>query len=421
MNLYIFEDEVYKNFLPLTHFRTVFELRCGCMTLKEKIESTLKITHPILLSRQYLSNYLREVFPNNKINELFSDTPLLVNGRVLPTKDFVKKLMDKKGKETVFINGDTVVAAVLSPKTWAAIFKNCVDNLFNIKCFDGIPTLEVYAELVNYPWNLIRINGNQILKDFILMSASIKRKVAGKIHKGVSLINRRKIIIGSGSEIFPGVVLNATDGPVVIGKDVTVMSNAVINGPVFIGDHSLVKVGAKIYPNTSIGEMCKVGGEIEGTIIQSYSNKQHDGYLGHAYIGSWVNIGADTNNSDLKNNYSNVKVMLNGKLIDTGMVHFGMLIGDHTKTGINMMFDTGTIIGAACNLYGAGLPPRYIPSFVRGSVDNPYKTHSAEMALETATLAMSRRNVNSTQSFIQLFKKVFELTQSEREAGKIIL
>jgi UDP-N-acetylglucosamine diphosphorylase/glucosamine-1-phosphate N-acetyltransferase len=390
------------------------------MTLKEKIESAFKTTRPILLSRQYLSNYLRDIFPKNKINESFSDTPLLINGRALPSKDFVKKIMDKKGKETVFINCNTVVAAVLSSKTWASISQNCVDNLFNIKCFEGLPMFDVDAELVNYPWDLIRINGDQIQKDYNLMSASIKRKVAGKIHKGVSLINRKKIIIGSGSEIFPGVVLNATDGPVVIGKDVTLMSNAVINGPVFIGDRSLVKVGAKIYPNTSIGEMCKVGGEIDGTIIQSYSNKQHDGYLGHAYIGSWVNIGADTNNSDLKNNYSNVKVMLNGKLMDTGMVHFGMLIGDHTKTGINMMFDTGTIIGAACNLYGAGLPPRYIPSFVRGSVDNPYKTHSVEMALETATFAMSRRNVSSTQSFIQLFKKAFELTQSEREAGKII-
>lgn len=421
MNLYIFEDEVYKNFLPLTHFRTVCELRCGCMTLKEKIESALKITRPILLSRQYLSNYLREVFPKNKINETFSDTPLLVNGRILPTKDFVKNLLVKKGKERVLISGNTVVAAVLSPKTWASVSQKCIDNLFSIKCFDGIPSFEVDAELVSYPWDLIRINGDQIRKDFILMSASIKRKIAGKIHKGVSLIKKKNIIIGSGSEIFPGVVINATHGPVVIGKDVTVMSNAVINGPVFIGDHSLVKVGAKIYPNTSIGEMCKVGGEIDGTIIQSYSNKQHDGYLGHAYIGSWVNIGADTNNSDLKNNYSNVKVMHNGKLIDTGMVHFGMLIGDHTKTGINMMFDTGTIIGAACNLYGAGLPPRYIPSFVRGSVDNPYKTHSVEMALETAKIAMSRRNVSSSQSFIQLFKKVFELTQTEREAGKIIL
>ena len=198
------------------------------------------------------------------------------------------------------------------------------------------------------------------------------------------------------------------------------MSNAVITGPAFIGDHSLVKVGAKIYPNTSIGEVCKVGGEIDGTIIQSYSNKQHDGYLGHAYVGSWVNIGADTNNSDLKNNYSNVKVMLNGKLQDTGMQHFGTLIGDHSKIGINMMFDTGTIIGVACNLYGAGLPPRYVPSFVRGSVDNPYKTHSVEMAIETAKIVMSRRDVNFYPSYEQLLRKVFELTQSDRDAAKII-
>jgi UDP-N-acetylglucosamine diphosphorylase/glucosamine-1-phosphate N-acetyltransferase len=248
------------------------------------------------------------------------------------------------------------------------------------------------------------MNGGQIKNDFRLILSSLKRKISGKIHKGASLINKKEIIVGTGSEIFPGVVLDATNGPIIIGKDVTIMSTAVIAGPAFIGDNSIVKVGAKIYPNTSIGEVCKVGGEIDGTIIQSYSNKQHDGYLGHAYVGSWVNIGADTNNSDLKNNYSNVKVMLNGKLKDTGMQHF----------------DTGSIIGVACNLYGAGLPPRYVPSFVRGSADNPYKTHSVEMVLETAKIVMNRRNVNLSPAYEQLFRKVFELTESDRDAAKII-
>jgi UDP-N-acetylglucosamine diphosphorylase/glucosamine-1-phosphate N-acetyltransferase len=419
MKIYIFEDEGYKNFLPLTYFTPVYNLRCGCFTLKEKLEKYFK-SNSAFLVRDYLADYLREVFPKQKINELTPDDALLINGRLIADKELVRKIKYKKDEDKVFINQETLVAAHFSSKTFKSLYEKCGNHIPDISCLSEFPVHEIDSQLVNHPWDLIRINGDQTKKDYGLISSSLKRKIAGKIHKGASLICKMEIIVGSGSEIFPGVVLNATGGPIVIGKDVTIMSNAVITGPAFIGDQSLVKVGAKIYPNTSIGEVCKVGGEIDGTIIQSYSNKQHDGYLGHAYVGSWVNIGADTNNSDLKNNYSNVKVMLNGKLQDTGMQHFGTLIGDHSKTGINMMFDTGTIIGASCNLYGAGLPPRYIPSFVRGSVDNTYKTHSVEMALETAKIVMIRRDVNLSPSYEQLFRKVFELTQLDRDAAKII-
>jgi UDP-N-acetylglucosamine diphosphorylase/glucosamine-1-phosphate N-acetyltransferase len=419
MKIYIFEDEVYNNFLPLTYFNPIYNLRCGCFTLREKLEKYFK-SNSAFLVHDDLTDYLREVYPKQKVNELTLDDALLINGRLIAEKELVSKIKYKKDEDKVFVSQETLVAAHLSQKTFKSLFEKYGSHLTDISNLSEFPVHEIYSQLVNYPWDLIRMNGGQIKNDFRLILSSLKRKISGKIHKGASLINKKEIIVGTGSEIFPGVVLDATNGPIIIGKDVTIMSTAVIAGPAFIGDNSIVKVGAKIYPNTSIGEVCKVGGEIDGTIIQSYSNKQHDGYLGHAYVGSWVNIGADTNNSDLKNNYSNVKVMLNGKLKDTGMQHFGTLIGDHSKTGINMMFDTGSIIGVACNLYGAGLPPRYVPSFVRGSADNPYKTHSVEMVLETAKIVMNRRNVNLSPAYEQLFRKVFELTESDRDAAKII-
>jgi UDP-N-acetylglucosamine diphosphorylase / glucose-1-phosphate thymidylyltransferase / UDP-N-acetylgalactosamine diphosphorylase / glucosamine-1-phosphate N-acetyltransferase / galactosamine-1-phosphate N-acetyltransferase len=419
MKIYIFEDDGYKNFLPLTYCKPVYDLRCGCFTIREKVEKNFKHKCNIL-TRPYLADFLREELPQYKVNQYISEDALLVNGRLIADKDVVKAIKYKKGKDKLFVNGEVLVAAYISRQTFKSLFEKCGNKLPYMSCLSDLPTHEVDVRLVNYPWDIIRNNGDEIRKDFQLMLSTISRKIAGKLHKGTSLINKREIIIGSGTEIFPGVVLNAIDGPIILGRNITVMSNAVICGPAFIGDDSIVKVGAKIYPNSSIGQVCKVGGEIDGTIIQSYSNKQHDGYLGHAYIGNWVNIGADTNNSDLKNNYSNVKVMLDGKLVDSGMKHFGMLIGDHSKTGINMMFDTGTVIGMGCNLYGAGLPSRSVPSFVSGSADVPYKTHTLEQFLETAKIVMSRRNLKMSLVYEKLIRKVFDLTQAERDAAKII-
>ena len=178
------------------------------------------------------------------------------------------------------------------------------------------------------------------------------------------------LFIGNETVIKPGVVIDASNGPVYIGKDVEVNANSVIEGPVCIGDNSLVKSFAAIKENVSTGKVCKLGGEIEDSVIMPYSNKQHSGFLGHAYLGSWVNLGADTNCSDLKNNYSSIKVNLNGKHIDTGHRFLGLIMGDHSKTGINTMFNTGTITGFSCNIFGSGFPDKFIPSFTWGGAEN---------------------------------------------------
>jgi UDP-N-acetylglucosamine diphosphorylase/glucosamine-1-phosphate N-acetyltransferase len=186
-----------------------------------------------------------------------------------------------------------------------------------------------------------------------------------------------------------------------------------IQGPAFIGKGSVVKAHSSIYHDTSIGEVCKVGGEIEATIIHSYTNKQHDGFLGHSYIGSWVNLGASTNNSDLKNNYSSVSVLIKGKNVDTKSQFVGLIMGDHSKTAINTMFNTGTIVGVSSNIFGSGFPPRYIPSFSWGGSDF-IRNYDIEKCLEVARVVLGRRKIQLTQAEEELLRDVYEMTKHEK-------
>jgi UDP-N-acetylglucosamine diphosphorylase/glucosamine-1-phosphate N-acetyltransferase len=231
----------------------------------------------------------------------------------------------------------------------------------------------------------------------------------GKIDRGSHLLGKENIFLGKGSRIMPGVVLDAEEGPIWIGQNTRVLPNAVLRGPLAIGDHCLVKIAAKIYENTSVGPVCKVGGEIEGCIIQEFSNKQHDGFLGHSYLGAWINIGADTNNSDLKNNYGEISVYLNDRSINTGKRFLGLTMGDHSKTGINTMFNTGTVVGVNCNIYGEGFPPKFIPSFSWGGAAG-FREFQFEKALEVAKIVMDRRKVTFTDHHLKLFEAVKQLS-----------
>jgi len=203
------------------------------------------------------------------------------------------------------------------------------------------------------------------------------------------------------------VVLHSQTGPIYIDRDVHILPHTAIEGPCYIGPGSIIKMGAKIYGGCSIGPVCKVGGEVENLIMQGYSNKQHEGYLGHAYIGEWCNFGADTNNSDLKNNYRNVKVQVNGRLVDTGQLFVGLFMGDHCKTGINTMFNTGTVVEVGCNIYGAGFPPRYIHAFVWGGPELEVK-YDLEKTLATARAAMQRRGKSLTPAKHQVLQHLYE-------------
>ncbi|RMF63700.1 MAG: glucose-1-phosphate thymidylyltransferase [Calditrichaeota bacterium] len=266
-------------------------------------------------------------------------------------------------------------------------------------------------EWIDYPWDLVRHNPAEVERDF---DAELgKGRIDGQVSSHAVLVKQERIFVGKGSVVKAGVVVDASEGPVWLGQDVTVLPNAVILGPAYVGDHSVVKVGAKIYGGTSIGEVCKVGGEVEGSIIHSHSNKQHEGFLGHAYLGQWVNLGADTNNSDLKNNYGNVKVYVEGELVDSGSQFVGLFMGDHSKTGINTMFNTGTVVGVMSNVFGADFPPKFVPSFAWGGRAGLVE-HELEKALQTARAVMARRAVEMSAAQERLFRRLFEMTRAER-------
>ena len=413
MHICIFEGIYYSRLLPLVYTRPTYELRCGILTLKDKILRHFPGSKVTLHCRNYLAEYLSENYPQYEINYISSeDECLFINGRVLADNDFLEKVDLDNPNDCLYVNGEYIVAAKVSGSKLNDL-KNSLHDLFTLSDFDGLFKQQVDVKLINYPWDLVNNNAEQIEKDFEYLVKSKEKKINGTIYDGAHLLNKDYIFIDEGTKIKPGVVLDAENGPIYIGKNVTIFPNAVIEGPAFIGDKSQIKISAKIYEGTSIGEVCKVGGEVENSIIHSHSNKQHEGFLGHSYLGKWVNIGADTNNSDLKNNYGSVKVYINGELVDSGSQFVGLTMGDHSKTGINTMFNTGTVVGVSCNIYGSGIPPKYVPSFSWGGADM-LTTYDLERSLEVAKRVMARRNITMSQAEEKLLRKVFDLTREER-------
>ncbi|MFQ5649486.1 MAG: GlmU family protein [bacterium] len=403
----IFEDKEASQLTPLSLTRPVYDLRCGFTTLKEKIVRQFPLSTISLHCRDYLQEVVREQNPGVEVNEIDADECLFINGRILVDSDFVNKLDAER--ERLYVDRGTVVAALLRGPTLRNL---TLDNPLPFdRLLHSIETSTVETKLIAYPWHLVHNNAAEICHDFATLDKGGERH--GKIYTGAVLLNEEQIFLGTNSTIKPGVVLDAESGPIYVGNSVAIMSNAVIQGPAFIGDNSLIKAGAKIYAGTSIGEVCKVGGEVEESIIHSYANKQHDGFLGHAYLGQWVNIGADTNNSDLKNNYGSVRVYINGDMVDSGSTFVGLFLGDHSKTGINTMVNTGTVVGVMSNLFGSDFPPKFIPSFSWGGKDRLVE-HNLERALATAARVMLRRNVEISTAYEALFRHLFELTAQER-------
>ncbi len=418
MNICIFEDELFKKLLPLAHLRPVYDLRCGITTLKEKITRSFPGNRVILHMRSYLQETQKERNKDVYVNEIPKevDKLLLINGRLLLEDRFTKRY-GFEGPDKLFVSRDSVVVARVSGKNLENLRKSFGSKLVEASDFSGIDREEVKdVRLITYPWELVHHNGSQIVSDFEILTQG-KTRITGKVYDGAHLLNPSKIYIAEGAKVKPGVVLDAEEGPIYIAEGVKVMPNAVIEGPAFIGQNSIIKVSGKIYENTTIGETCKVGGEVEESIIHAYSNKQHEGFIGHAYLGEWVNIGADSNNSDLKNDYGSVKVYNDGSLVDTGSQFVGLTMGDHSKCGINSMFNTGTVVSVCCNLFGAGMPPKYVPAFSWGGGLEGLVTYKMDKAIEVARRVMARRKLTLTPNEEALLRKVFEMTKEERTAA----
>ncbi|MCX6173708.1 MAG: putative sugar nucleotidyl transferase [Ignavibacteriales bacterium] len=406
----IFEDEGFRNLLPLTYLHPVYDLKCGMITLREKITKQLTSKNVILHVRTSLQKVLTERYPGFPINKYDADNILFINGRLLINKKIAKEIK-KLGNNSALVKDGIIAAANLSGDNLRTLITSKEEFLpFHI--LNILAKRESDCSLINYAWDLVNANGEEIVNDFNLLVNKIP-KIDSKKYRSVEFLNKNKIFISKGVEIQPFVFLDASDGPIYIGKNVKIMSQSHIQGPAFIGDSSIIKTHASIYHGTSIGEVCKVGGEIESSIIHSYSNKQHDGYLGHSYLGSWVNIGAGSNNSDLKNNYENITVLLNGKNVDTGSQFVGLIMGDHSKTAIGTLFNTGTIVGVSCNIFGAGFPARNIPSFSWGG-SAFLRTNDISKSIEVANIVTKRRSVNLSEAEINLLKEVFKLTMHDR-------
>jgi UDP-N-acetylglucosamine diphosphorylase/glucosamine-1-phosphate N-acetyltransferase len=405
MNIVIFEDSQYQNLLPLVYFRPVWELRCGALTLEQKLKHHLQGDY-FYLAREYMQKY----YLDEKTNSMMipdDSSALFINGRWLFTETDADTLKGLAAEEALFWE-----KTVLAFRTSMSNSKNFVEQGLpdNERILNSLKSREYRAKVVEYLWDAIDWNGNQLAADFELWSK--KMEVKGIISDGVHFVEKNNVHVAETAQLKPGVVVDASEGPVWIAEKATVMPNAVLEGPIYVGRNSLIKIGAKIYGSTSIGPVCKVGGEVEGSIIQGYSNKQHDGFLGHAYLGSWINIGADTNNSDLKNTYGNIDVLLNGEPKETGKQFLGLMMGDHSKTAINVMFNTGTIVGACCNVFGAGMPPKFIPSFSWGGAEKMVE-YRLDKIMEVAKLVMHRRKIEFTNKDERLFNEVREL------AGKV--
>ncbi len=414
-SIVIFEDGGYRNLLPLVYLRPTYELLSGILTIREKIEYHFPQSNIILHTREYLAKHLQKNNSDNQVNSINSESKscLFINGRLLIDNSIVDILSNSKDN-SLFTSNNEIVAAKVSGSNLES-FTDQLPELFSLSSFQNLNNIDIDATLIQYPWDLVNLNGNEITKDFEFLVNRKQELHLGKIYPNATLINDKNIFIGKGSKIKPGVVLDAELGPIYIGENVTIMSNAVIEGACYIGDNSTIKIGAKIYENTSVGKVCKVGGEVEESIIHSYSNKQHDGFLGHAYLGQWVNLGADTNNSDLKNNYGNVKVILNDEQpIDSGLKFVGLIMGDHSKTSINTMINTGTVVGVSSNIFGNGFPDKYIPSFSWGGSDS-LSTYNLDKSIHVATEVMKRRNIQFSQLDESIFREVFKLTSSERK------
>ncbi len=412
MQLCIFEGINYEKLEPLIFSRPTYDLVCGINTLREKILRAYPGMNYSLHCRSYLTTLLRFQNPGIEINNIEQDECLFINGNILAPHNLAEIIPLNSKQDKLYMNGDSIIAARVSGERLKEI-KNHLHELLSDSNFNGLPVEKVEVKSVEYIWDLINNNGSELISDYKHLTSNGNGKIKGTILEGAHLIEKKNIFIEEGAQIKSGAILDATAGPIFIDKNATVFPNAVVEGPVYLGESSQIKSCSRIYENVSIGKISKVGGEVEDSIILPLTNKQHSGFIGHAYLGSWVNLGADTNCSDLKNNYGSVKVYVNGEVVNSGSQFLGLIMGDHSKTAINTMFNTGTMVGFSCNIFGAGFPDKYLPSFSWGGSD-AVTTYDLERSIETAKRVMTRRNKIMNEVEEKLFRKVFDLTKKER-------
>ncbi len=406
MKVLIYEDAKWQNLLPLCFIKNTFELRCGYYSLFERIEKNIE-GEKCLWVRDYIAPLTKVKFnlPVNDENFLKDDL-LIING---------KALIDGKIKieeEKIFISESGEIIYGLLKKETTEKFWEGDFYKFLTKIKENIKSEKSEVKLLEYPWNFIQANPEIMESDFEKIE---DKKIEGDVSEKAEIINEKNVVIRKGAKIHPFSVIDASKGPVFIDWNAQIFPFARIEGPCFIGKETQIMPGASIREGNSFGPVCRIGGEVEESIFHSYSNKYHDGFIGHSYIGEFVNLGALTTNSDLKNDYSNVTVYLNGKPVNTGDLKVGSFIGDHTKTSIGTLFNTGTIAGLMCNITAGGILPKYFPSFTWYINNKFMKGTGLEMMIETAKKSMARRKRELLKEEEEVIRKVYEMTENERK------
>ncbi len=409
MKILLFEDDSFDLLYPLTYLRPVFELRCGATNLRQKIQEKFPDSELHLETRDILNDVVADTYGSGAVNNAERLSPdddlLLVNaGAILtaPAETYTEKqrVAATEAGDFVwaFLHRDTV--RELEPESGPDLARKATDRFGNDETDDI---------LMKYPWDLVHWNASQIESDFeALYGPALEVELDGAV--GV-FGHRENLHIAEGAEVQPCVFLDCREGPIIIDKGARVHAHSSIHGPAYIGrDAQLFE--ARVREGTSIGPVCRAGGEIEESIMHAHSNKYHTGFLGHSYVCEWVNLGALTTNSDLKNDYSSVSVYVGGQPMDTGEMKVGSFIGDHTKTSIGTLLNTGSMVGIMCNLMaGASVLPKDIPSFCWYLEGRISKGLGLKEALKTARAAMGRRGVELTEAMVKLIKYTEDLTR----------
>jgi UDP-N-acetylglucosamine diphosphorylase/glucosamine-1-phosphate N-acetyltransferase len=388
MKYILFDDVARLHLLPFTHTRPVADIRCGILTMRERWEMCLGAATSSLTEA-----YLQPVFPAET-----GDDALFINGAIFGTRSLAAAIAQlNTGQSLVY--DKTIIAVRTKSDNQSISDMHKYSSLFPAQQSDDA------IDILQHVWDIFSLNDKAIRTDYDLITAG--RKTAP--HPAtITVVGNHQLFIEEGAVMQPGSIINAQSGPVYIAKDAEIMEGCMIRGPFAACEHAVVKMGAKIYGATTIGPGCKVGGEISNTVFFANSNKGHDGYLGNAVIGEWCNLGADTNCSNLKNNYDEIKIWseATGQMEATGLTFCGLLMGDHSKCGINTMFNTGTVAGVSCNIFGGGFPDKHIPSFSWGGGHTT--TYAFDKAMETANRMMGRRNRHLSENEVAMYRYIFE-------------
>ena len=387
----VFENQEQSLLFPLNQIKASFELHCGAFTNLERIKNSINPNDEIhLFVRDELKDVVQKRHSDLKVNPDFLSKGIWLNGAAIWSENSIKDITSSK----TYTNKGEILALHCEKSIPFEIALDYIQKSVSV-------SIEVHIPFIHNSWDSIFLQSKIISKDAIHFIDLHH----GKLHPSAIMENGDNIFIGKNVEIRPGVILDASSGPIILSDDVYVDAGAIIQGPVFIGSSCVINPGAKLRKNISLGPMCKIGGELEDCIFEGYSNKQHDGFLGHCHIGEWVNIGANTNNSDLKNNYGLIRIKIRDDEIQTDHQFLGSIIGDYVRTGISTMLNTGTIIGLGANVFGSNFQPKYIPSFKWGHDD---KTELNKF-FQIIEIMKKRRNVELDETEKELLSKIYDL------------